>query len=368
MVGIAMSKSLVGKSDTNISSVRFVSWGGIGSLKRVKAAAKIGVDTHRLPLNPWDDEKGSYDFRLADQFLPALKEFGVTTIVHIFSHGVPEWFWRQHPEAMPRNEKGETDNSYGSVWHPLIRSKVREGIVALFDYLAERDLLRFVDGVEVGVAFEGQLSFMWDHFWAFDPNALSSYRFFLRGRYGEVARLNAAWGTKFASFNQILPPTRWADTAECQDFLDFYRQSLLDAAEEWSGVVAVRFAPKIWLWLSHFIEPRQRPYAARYPALYMRRLKEMQRADVVIVSVVPGWQTKEEVAELRRMGLRVIGEWLIVPKAEEQVRQAQLAWDLGCDGFFVGTLENLVDEEGALTEVGQATRLAIERWRSGERP
>ncbi len=342
--------------------VRFVSWGGIGHWRRIRAAAQMGIDTHRLPLNPWPDEQGRYDFRLADTYLPALKDAGITTIIHIFSHGVPKWFWQKHPDAMPRNAQGKTDSSYGSVWHPQIRARVREGIAALLDYLGERNLLRMVDGIEVGVAFEGQLSFMWHHFWAYDPYALMAYRFFLRGRYGDIAKLNAAWGAHYRTFTDIAPPTLWAETPECRDFLDFYRQSLLDAAEEWSGAVVAKFVPKFWLWLSHFIASDQRPYAARYPVFYLQRLKALGRADVAIVSIVPGWQTKEEVAELKRLGITVIGEWEIWPSAESQRRQARLAWDLGCDGFFVGVLENLADETGALTETGRETAEVIRRW------
>ena len=368
MTGTALARLATSETGRSKLPVRFVSWGGIGALSRIKAAVRMGIDTHRLPLSPWSDEEGRYDFSAADKFLPALKEAGITTIVHIFNHGIPKWFWRQHPDAMPRNEKGETDNSYGSVWHPLVRERVRQGIAALLDYLAERDLLRFVDGIEVGVAFEGQLSFMWHHFWAFDPHALFAYRFFLRGRYGDISRLNESWATSFRSFADIIPPKRWSETTECRDFLDFYRQSLLDAAEDWSNCVAEKFSPKVWLWLSHFIAPDQRPYAARYPAFYLQRLKKLNRADVAIVSVVPNWQTKEEIAELKGLGVTVIGEWLIQPNAQEQKHQAQLAWDLGCDGFFVGVLENLADETGSLNEVGRTTQLVIERWRNGVRP
>ncbi|MCS3919234.1 beta-galactosidase [Fervidibacter sacchari] len=363
-MGIANAKV----EDSTKPRVRFISWGGIGHPKRVRAAAQIGVDTHRLPINPWPDEQGRYDFRLAEIYLTALKEAGITTVIHIFSHGVPEWFWQKYPDAMPLNESGETDNSYGSVWHPKVRAQVRKGIVALLDYLGERDLLRLVDGIEVGVAFEGQLSYKWHHFWAFDPHALKAYRFFLRGRYSEINRLNNTWGTRYRSFTEIKPPIRWSESPQCYDFLDFYRQSLLDAAEEWSEAVVAKFSPKFWLWLSHFIAPNQRPYAARYPAFYLRHLKKLNRADVAIVSVVPGWQTKEEIAELKELGITVIGEWEIVPNAESQRRQARLAWDLGCDGFFVGVLENLADEAGALTEVGKVTAEIISRWQRDQSP
>ena len=43
-----------------------------------------------------------------------------------------------------------------------------------------------------------------------DPLALERYRTWLAGRYGSVARLNAAWLTDFNSFGQVAYDSRWA--------------------------------------------------------------------------------------------------------------------------------------------------------------
>jgi len=192
--------------------VRFVSWGGIGGAARAQAAARIGVDTHRLPVG-WPDATGRYDFEDFDRRLRWLREAGINVVVHFFNHGVPDWFW-----------------------------------------------------------------------------------------------------------------------------------------------------------MSHFVRERERHYAARYPLYYMRRLKKLGRATVVQVSVVPGWQTKENIAGLKALGLRVIGEIYITPTAEQQREHARLAWNLGCDGFFVGTLENLFHEDGTPTAAGRETARIIRNWRHGTAP
>ncbi len=135
--------------------------------------------------------------------------------------------------------------------------------------------------------------------------------------------------------------------------------------EELSNVVLEYFKPRIWYWMSHFIKYPERYYAARFPLYYMRKLRALNRADAVQISVVPGWQSREEVEKLKEMGLAVIGEIYITPTPQEQREHARLAWELGCDGFFVGTLENLFDEKGALTPTGKETEEIIKEWKNG---
>lgn len=363
----------VGTAESTVQKevIQFISWGGIGSTARVKAAAAIGIDTHRLPVNPWPDERGNYNFEILDTYLPLLHRAGIKTVVTFYSHGVPDWFWKKYPDAIPRTADGNLEpwgRWAGSPWHPAVRKELYKGIKATFLHLKEKNLLHMVDAVEIGVGMEGQLSYPWGAFWAFDPYAITAYQQYLRNRYGEIDKLNAEWGSDFKTFSEITPPAQWEDTVACRVFLDFYRQALLNMAEDLSNEVAHWFNLPAWYWLSHFIVAPERPHAARYPIFYMQRLKKLGRADVVQTSVVPGWQTKDEIQKLQASGVRVIGEWLITPDPDQQRRQAQLAWDLECDGFFVGTLENLFDEQGNLTATGRVTAEVIKRWRANQRP
>lgn len=350
------------------SPIQFVSWGGIGSLERVKAAAHIGIDTHRLPVG-WPNADGYYDFTNCDRFIQALDEMGMNVIVHFSNHDVPEWFWNEHPDAMMRNHEGEVTRSSPSLWHPVVRETIKHNMGTVLGHLSQANLLKLVDGVEIGIGMEGQLSYEWDAFWAFDAYAVAAYRQFLIERYdGDIQRLNRDWGTNYQSFEQITPPERWDGDNECCVFLDFYRGNLLNAAVEFSQAAETKCDPRIWLWLSHFIRYPERYYAARFPIFYMRHLRSIGCADAVIVSVVPEWQSRGEITALKELGMRVIGEMDMWPTPEQQREQARLAWDLGCDGFFVGVLENLFTEDGKLTPVGLETEQIIKDWLAGRRP
>ncbi len=234
--------------------VQFVSWGGIGSESRIEAAARIGVDTHRLPIG-WPDAEGRYEFRDFDAKLRDLHKAGMNVIVHFMNHDVPEWFLKRHPDARLRNAQGrETAEYVASLWHPAVIAAVRSNEAAVMDHLRDAGLLKWVDGVDVGVAHEGQLTYDWTGYWAFDPHALAAYRWFLIGRYqADVGRLNQDWGTSHKGFAELRPPHRYSDSRQCEVFEEFYRENLLQGAVALSAPVAERFPPPIWMWMSHFV-------------------------------------------------------------------------------------------------------------------
>ncbi|AZT91699.1 glycosyl hydrolase family protein [Caldicellulosiruptor changbaiensis] len=360
------------RKDGWIKNIRFVSWGGIGNPKRVWTAAKIGIDAHRLPFIPWPDENGNYNFEIIDKYLPLLHKAGIKVIISFYSHGIPDWFWEKYPEAIPKTADDKINQIWGrwggSPWHPVVREELKKGINALFKHLRERDLLKYVNGVDIGVGMEGILSYPWDAFWGFDPYAIGAYQQYIQSHYSDIEKLNYAWGTNYKSFNEVFPPPYWEDTLNCKTFVEFYRGTLLDMSIILSDEVSKNFNPSMWYWLAHFIRDSERPYTARYPVFYMSCLRNIGRADIVQTSIVPGWQTKEEIQQLQKLGLQVIGEWLINPNPEQQLQQAQMAWDLGCDGLFVGTLENLLNEQGELTETGIVTAEIIKRWKTNKRP
>ncbi|MGC8667663.1 MAG: beta-galactosidase [Chthonomonadales bacterium] len=343
----------------------FVSWGGIGAGARIPTAARIGINLHRLPVG-WPSADGGYDFRATDANIRALHRAGIKVILHFFNHGVPQWFWKAHPDARPQDAQGRFTEDYPSPWNPAVRAAIQHNMAAILKHLKEAHLLGMVDGVEIGVGMEGQLSYLWDTYRASDRWAVRAYRRYLTGIYGEdIAQLNRDWGTHYPSFDAITPPEHWQDTLECHTFEEFYKQGLLDAALAYAGVVRRYFRPRIWYWMAHFIKYPERHYAARYPLEYIRRLRELGMADVVQTSSVPGWETRAEVRGLQQLGVRVVGEIAITPSPEEQREDAVTAKGLGCDGFFVGTLENLFDAQGRPLPAGDETARLIAAWRAG---
>jgi len=115
--------------------------------------------------------------------------------------------------------------------------------------------------------------------------------------------------------------------------------------------------------MSHQTSPGPAEYAtARYPAFYMKKLKEMNRATHAILAVIESWQPEVVIPAVKDLGIKVIGEIWIEPTPAQQRKQAHLAKRYGCDGLFVGTLENLFHCDGSMTAVGKETAKTIGKW------
>ena len=59
------------------------------------------------------------------------------------------------------------------------------------------------DWVNMGHCHEG--------WWAGDEHAIRAFRAAMKAKYADVAKLNAAWGTTHASFDDVRPPKELAD-------------------------------------------------------------------------------------------------------------------------------------------------------------
>jgi hypothetical protein len=343
----------------------FVSWGGIGTTARIKAAANIGINMHRLPIG-WPDEQGNYDFRDFDRLFHALHAAGIQVIVSFGNNFIPPWFWQKHPDAKPRDAEGNTTEEYASPWNPNVQDAIEKNMAKVLYHLQQKRLLPLVSGVDIEITTnEGQLSFDWDTFRASDPSALKAYRNYLEQQYnGDLIQLDRDWSENYRSFDDIQPPRSWQDTLECHEFERFYRLGILNSAIAYAKVVRRFFHPCIWFWVSHFIKSPERYYAARYPRYYMSHLKALGMANMVETSSVAGWETKGQIGRLKQLGLQVIGEIDIDPTLKGQLNNFVTAKGLGCDGVFVGTLENLFAANGAPTSVGEETGRLISAWKN----
>lgn len=370
------------RADEAPPPVRFVSWGGVGGLERAKGAASLGIDTHRVQI-AWPERRDGYvgdQLARLEQRIRWLDKAGLNVIVHFMTHNTPDWFYERYPAAAPRSSGGTFEDvrkahgwpayyKHPNPAHPATLAHMERNILDVLGYLEEVNVLDRVDGVEIGVGMEGQLSYNWRHVWAFDDVSLEAYRDFLRVRYEErIDRLNRDWDMEYASFEDVTPPRSHQDAGktEREVFTEFYRGNILRAAEAWRAAVRKKMSPDIWIWLTHFIrEGRgERFYSARYPVYYMSQLKQ-PRQTVAIVSAVPGWQTKEDVNRLNALDVVTIGEIRITPSPAEAREAAAGAFRLGCDGFFVGVLENLIQKNGTPTAAGRETKNIIGEWRAG---
>ncbi len=91
------------------------------------------------------------------------------------------------------------------VWLARIVSRLRDNVRAFAPYRP----LYYDLGDETGIA---DLAAAWD--FDFSPVSLAAMREWLRGQYGSLAALNRQWGTSFAAWEQVMPPTTTAAMRE----------------------------------------------------------------------------------------------------------------------------------------------------------
>ena len=85
---------------------------------------------------------------------------------------------------------------------PLALERVRKRLTDIVRIYAPYRPLFFDLGDETGIA---DLSAAWD--FDFSASSLSGMRRWLRGQYGTLAALNREWGTQFARWRDVVPPT-----------------------------------------------------------------------------------------------------------------------------------------------------------------
>lgn len=126
---------------------------------------------------------------------------------------VPQWWKLAHPEALVRDTKGslwtysptgDEDQRQPSYLHPSYLAAVKEWYAA-----ALAPAKPFLGGCIVAVQVDNETNMYWgDRFGGVDYSdpALAAYREFLQAKYGDIAALNARYGTDHAAFTDVLPP------------------------------------------------------------------------------------------------------------------------------------------------------------------
>ena len=242
----------------------------------------------------------------------------------------------------------------------LLRKLWRDHIATVLRWLAEEGVLEKIDVVMLSPV-RREVSYQWDHIWAFDPYATAAYQDYLRRCYPQIHHLNADWGTGYNAFEeiapqQILPPPGLLGVS------GLYRWSMLLWCVELAEVVQ-SFAPgQEYLWLTHSYDTYPLRFnSARYPYFYIENLKKLGLIHYANIAALD-WQSVEDMEHLTRLGVNLIAEIDVVPTPE------RLAWTFAqakkylCNGVYVGVLDNL-SQDSTLTEVGRLCAELIRDFR-----
>ena len=200
--------------------------------------AEAGVNLVSLGIFSWarlEPREGVYELDWLVEIVDRLHEAGIAVDLATATASPPAWMATDHPESLPMNADG-VRLGLGSRQQYCPSSAVyRERSAALAAALAERlgdhpGVVMWHIGNEYGCHTAE----------CFCPACARAFRAWLGERYGDLERLNAAWGTDFwsqryASLEQVTPPAAMptfpnpAQVLDWRRFSDHQLRSLMEA-------------------------------------------------------------------------------------------------------------------------------------------
>jgi beta-galactosidase len=172
--------------------------------------AEMGIDVVRMGEFSWfkfERKPGEYDFSWLDEAIALLGRRGIKTIVGTPTAAPPRWLVDLEPSILPVDTQGIT-RGFGGRHHACHSNAVyRERSRLIVAAMAEH----YRDNAEVvGWQIDNELGNSHDNLCTCD-SCRASFQAWLERRYGDIARLNEAWGTSFwsqdySSFSQIPSP------------------------------------------------------------------------------------------------------------------------------------------------------------------
>ena len=200
--------------------------------------AEAGVNMVSLGIFSWarlEPREGVYELDWLVEIVNRLHEAGIAVDLATATASPPAWMATDHPESLPMNADG-VRLGLGSRQQYCPSSAVyRERSAALATALAERlgdhpGVVMWHIGNEYGCHTAE----------CFCPACARAFRAWLGERYGDVQRLNTAWGTDFwsqryVSLEQVAPPAAMptfpnpAQMLDWRRFSDHQLRSLMEA-------------------------------------------------------------------------------------------------------------------------------------------
>jgi hypothetical protein len=227
-------------------------------LEKLKAAGFNAVSSY-IPWIWHEPEEGALDFhgqthpqRNLVAFLEACRASGMPLMARpgpfIYAEyrgfGHPRWLGERYPDTVMRGPDGRLirgDHYFNfAVMQATYLAKVERWYAAVVEVLRpyfDDPVISFQLDNETGLMYGASLG-KFD----FNLDTVGRYRIFLHDTYGEIENLNAAWGTNYQAFGQILPPRgAWGrgEAIDWQRFLEDWLVSYLKYLRKIAGELGV---------------------------------------------------------------------------------------------------------------------------------
>ncbi|MEO0466208.1 MAG: beta-galactosidase [Pseudomonadota bacterium] len=191
--------------------------------------ADLGLSVVRLGEFAWsaiEPEPGVFRWDWYDEAIGILTDAGLTMILGTPTATPPKWLIEMHPDILPFGRDGKP-RGFGSRRHycfssPSYRRESARIVEALLERYGTHDA---VEGWQTDNEYGCH-----DTVRSYSPAAANAFRSWLAERYGDIAALNAAWGTVFwsqtyRSFDEVDLPNLTVTEPTPAHVMDFYRFS-----------------------------------------------------------------------------------------------------------------------------------------------
>lgn len=195
-------------------------------LEDIALMKRAGISLVSIGIFSWallEPREGEYDFTFLDEVMDLLHEAGISVDLGTPTAAPPAWFWKAYPEARPVTRDGLTLGHGSRGMASPSSPAYRRAAVGIANALGERyrshsALVLWHVHNEYGAPVSD----------CYSPASAAAFRTWLRGRYGSLDAVNAAWGTNFwgqryGEWDEIDAPRTSASIVNPAQRLDFAR-------------------------------------------------------------------------------------------------------------------------------------------------
>jgi len=201
-----------------------------------------------------EPEPGRFDWRFYDEVVERLQAAGMRWVVFIMigqEYATPAWFRESDRSVYVRCLEHDEDSRVQSIWNPHLLEQVDRFMGLVADRYHHGDLIESLmlgpsgdfgettfNAVYIQSAYHTHLGY-----WCGDRGAVADLRRYLESSYGTLDRLNRAWGTSHARWEEVTPflrdrapsPRAWLDLNE------WYAGSMTEFSGRWAEITRRHF-------------------------------------------------------------------------------------------------------------------------------
>ncbi|HEX9188310.1 MAG TPA: beta-galactosidase, partial [Vicinamibacteria bacterium] len=169
--------------------------------------------------------QGLYRLDTLDVLLSLAEEEGLRVIVQVYMDSAPEWVGRQHPDSFFVSANGQAIRPESSPGYCMDHAAVRKADLAFYEAVARRAgaspaFLGFDLWSEPHVINWANPTYIPSPEVCFCRSTVGRFRAWLKGKYGTLDALNAAWYRRHASWDEV-EPNRLSTILSYTDYIDW---------------------------------------------------------------------------------------------------------------------------------------------------